>query len=506
MERYDTHDVPDPFACSMEAVKSLAARLSAPETAALDHAAVEHLIEQDGREILRRFFQDHLDLRARHEEQHPPARMVLGTDHEPRPHRETGHERQLTCLFGKVIVTRCAWRSRGRPNVHPADATLWLPRGRHSHGIKRLAVREAVRGSYQQAVAAITDRCGKVLGKRRAESLVASAAVDIDAFYRHKIASPCTADMPLVIQVDGKGVVMRPEALREATRRAAEAKKRQGRQARLAPGEKPNRKRMATIACVHDTVPAPRRAHDIVHPPGGRSGLREARPGPRAVNRWCTASLVHDPDEVIAEAFTQADDRDPGHLRPWLVLVDGARHQLDLIETEARHRNVKIHILIDFVHVAEYVWAAAHALHPVGSVEAETFAAQTLTAILHGHAARVADEMTARAGDERLTDAKRGSVEACVRYLTGHLDQLRYDTALEKGWPIATGSVEGACRHLIGDRLDITGARWGLAGAEAVLKLRAVHANDDLEAYLAYHHTREHQRTYPDQHHYQLDA
>ncbi|MGI5133898.1 ISKra4 family transposase [Streptomyces sp. CA-106110] len=503
MERYDTHDVPDPFACSMEAVESLAARLSAPETAELDHAAVEQLIETDGREILRRFFQDHLDLRAAREEQAPPPRAVFGPDREVRPYRERGHARQLTCLFGTVSVTRCAWRSRGLSNVHPADAQLSLPRGRHSHGVKRLAVREAVRGSYAQAVAAITDRCGPVLGKRRAESLTVEAAGDIDAFYHHKIASPCTADMPLVIQVDQKGVVMRPEALREATRRAAEAKKRQGRQARLAPGEKPNRKRMATIACVHDTHPAQRRPHDIVHPPGGRTRLRTVRPGPKAVNRWCTASLIHDPDDVIAEAFTQANDRDPGHHRPWLVLVDGARHQLDLVEAEAQRRNAKIHILIDFVHVAEYAWTAAHAFHPVGSLEAETFAAETLTAILHGHAARVAGEMTARAEKEQLTGAKRDSVDTCVRYLSGHLDQLRYDTALDKGWPIATGSVEGACRHLVGDRLDITGARWGLASAEAVLKLRAVHANGDLDTYLAYHHTREHQRTYPDQHHNQ---
>lgn len=152
MERYGTSDVPDPFACSMEAVKSLAARLSARETAELDHAAVEHLIEVDGREILRRFFQDHLDLRAVREEQHPPSEPVLGADGEKRPYRERGHERQLTCLFGKVTVTRCAWRSRGRANVHPADARLSLPRGRHSHGIKRLAVREAVRGSFAQAV------------------------------------------------------------------------------------------------------------------------------------------------------------------------------------------------------------------------------------------------------------------------------------------------------------------------------------------------------------------
>lgn len=191
MERYDTDDVPDPFACSMEAVKSLAVRLAAPETAALDHAAVEHLLETDGREILRRFFQDYLDLRAWREEQTSPDHEVLGADGEIRPYRETGHERQLTCLFGKVTVARCAWRSRGRANAHPADAQLSLPRGRHSHGIKRLAVREAVRGSYQQAVAAVTDRCGNVVGKRRAESLVVEAAVDIDAFYHHKIATLC---------------------------------------------------------------------------------------------------------------------------------------------------------------------------------------------------------------------------------------------------------------------------------------------------------------------------
>jgi hypothetical protein len=390
--------------------------------------------------------------------------------------------------------------------VHPADAQLSLPRGRHSHGIKRLAVREAVRGSFAQAISAITDRCGKVLGKRRAESLVVEAAVDIDAFYRHKIAPVCTADMPLVIQVDGKGVVMRPEALREATRRAAEAKQRRGRQARLAPGEKPSRKRMATIACVHDTVPAERRPHDIVHPPGGRSGLRTPRPGPKAVNRWCTASLIHDPGDVIAEAFTQAADRDRGHHRPWLVLVDGAHHQLDLIEAEARRRKATIHVLIDFVHVAEYVWTAAHAFHPVGSDAAETFAAEKLTAILHGHTARVTREMTTQAEEEQLTGSKREAVDTCVRYLTGHLARLRYDIALKNGWPIATGSVEGACRHLIGDRLDITGARWGLDSAEAVLKLRAVHANDDLDDYLTYHHTREHQRTYPDQRDYQLGA
>jgi hypothetical protein len=132
---------------------------------------------------------------------------------------------------------------------------------------------------------------------------------------------------------------------------------------------------MATIATVHDAHPARRRPHDIVHPPGGRSCLRTPSPGPKAVNRWCTASLIHDPADVITEAFTQADDRDRGRHRPWLVLVDGAHRQLDLIEAEARRRKATIHALIDFVHVAEYVWTAAHAFHPVGSEAAETFTA-----------------------------------------------------------------------------------------------------------------------------------
>ncbi len=106
--------------------------------------------------------------------------------------------------------------------------------------------------------------------------------------------------------------------------------------------------------------------------------------------------------------------------------------------------------------------------------------------------------MTTEAKRKQLPAARREAVDACRRYLTGHLDQLHYDTALDNGWPIATGAVEGACRHLIADRLDITGARWGLPGAEAVLRLRAIVANGDLERYWRFHTRKEHARIYPD--------
>jgi hypothetical protein len=434
--------------------------------------------------------QDHLDLRARKEE--AAARISAG---------------QLVVL-GPVRVTRVAYRGRGVSNMHPADAALSLPVGRHSRGLARLAVLEAVRGSFDQAQAAIERRCGKVLGKRRLEELVVAAAVDIAAFYVAKIPIPCTREIPLVIQADGKGVVMRPEALREATRRAAARTAAAGRRGRLAPGEKPNRKRMATVACVFDTVSAPRRPHDIIHPPGGRSETRPPRPGPKAERKWCTASVIRSPEQVVADAFDQAEARDPQRLRDWIVLVDGARHQLDLIHTEAARRGITVHVLLDFVQVAEYCWTAAHAFHPPGSREAETWATDRLTAILAAHADRAATEMSAQAAAEQLPASRREAVTTCHRYLTGHLDQLRYDTALKAGWPISTGAVEGACRHLIADRLDITGARWGLDGAEAVLPLRALITNGDFEDYWTFHTAREHQRLYPapDQQNYSLTA
>jgi hypothetical protein len=178
-------------------------------------------------------------------------------------------------------------------------------------------------------------------------------------------------------------------------------------------------------------------------------------------------------------------------------LYDSARHQLDLIGAETGRRGVTVHVLLDFVHVAEYVWAAAHAFHKSGTTEAEAWAADRLTAILAGQAAHIAAEMTSQVEREHLPPARREAVDACGRYLTGHLDQLHYDAALAAGWPIATGAVEGACRHLIADRLDITGARLGLHGAEAVLRLRAVLSNGDLDLYWRYHAAREHERLYP---------
>ena len=251
------------------------------------------------------------------------------------------------------------------------------------------------------------------------------------------------------------------------------------------------------MACVYDTEPAPRRPHDIIAPPGGRHGSRELRPRPKATAKWLAGSVVNDPASTIASAFDQAGARDPQHQRTWVVLVDGAEHQLGLIRAEAQRRDVTIHIVIDLIHVLEYIWKAAWSLHSPGDPAAEDWVAVKALAVLAGDSVRVAAEITAEADDAGLTTAQRAGADACVRYLTSNHDYLRYDQALAAGWPIATGVIEGACRHLIGDRLDITGARWGLQGAEAILTLRAVISNGDFDDYRRYHLAQEHQRLYP---------
>lgn len=205
-------------------------------------------------------------------------------------------------------------------------------------------------------------------------------------------------------------------------------------------------------------------------------------------------SVIAEPDEVIAQVFDHAEARDPTHTRTWVVLVDGAQHQLDLIRAEAARRKVTIHIVIDFIHVIEKIWACAWDLHKPADPAAEDWVATHALALLAGHTGQVATALDAQAAP--LPAHRRQQVDAAIRYLTGHAAFLRYDRALKAGWPIATGVIEGAVRHIVADRLDIGGARWGLAGAEAVLKLRAIVANGSFGEYWCFHLAHEHHRVH----------
>ncbi|MGB8379625.1 MAG: ISKra4 family transposase [Dermatophilaceae bacterium] len=367
-----------------------------------------------------------------------------------------------------------------------------MPAERHSHGIRKLAAVEASRGSFEEAAAAISRATGTAIGKRQVESLAARAAADVEDFYATRRPPPAPNTDLLVISADGKGIVMRPDSLRPQTAAKAAAASTKLK-TRLSKGEKRNRKRLAEVGAVYDLTPAPRTApevmaaHDQDHQPAA---------GPKAKNKWVTASVVDDAAEVLKAVFDEAERRDPSHTRAWVALVDGNNHQIDRVNAEAAARGVNVPILIDFIHVLEYLWAAAWCFFAEGDPAAEDWVRDRALAVLDGHARAVAAGLRRRASTARLPTPKRKKADQAAKYLVNKADYLDYPTALAAGWPIATGVIEGACRHLVKDRMDITGARWSAQGAEAVLKLRAVRTNDDFETYWHHHLEREHQRVH----------
>src|SRR4029453_10207026 len=407
--------------------------LGGEESAGCTHAELEARLQVEGRELLRQLLQDHLDVRAQRETR---LTEVVGADGVARGSAEAGRERDLATVFGDVAVQRVAYRKRGHANLHPADAALNLPKEIHSHGLRRLAAVESPRGSFAEAAAAVERATGQRLGNRQVEQLAQRAAVDFDHFYTSRRRQLCQAGDVLVLSCDGKGIVMRPEALRQATTKGG-GKGTAKLVTRLSKGEKRNRKRMAEVGCVYDATPVARTPADILpaadqqHPAGST--------GPVARGKWLLATVAHHAAEGIAAVVDEATRRAPGHRRTWVALVDGNTHQLHRIHTEAQARGARVTVVVDFVHLLEYLCGAAAGLSRGGA-------------------------------------------------------PLDYPPAVERGWPSATGVIEGACRHLVKDRMDLTGARWGLPGAEAILKLRALRSNGDFDQYWAPHLAREQQR------------
>jgi hypothetical protein len=499
MQEYEP--VPDgAFAKSRKCFGELEDWMASEAAAGLQHGELEEQLDVRGRELLRQLFQDRLDLTASREER---RHDVTGEDGVVRTRAEKGRTRPLVTKFGQVTVSRIAYRSPGRPNVHTLDATLNLPEEKHSHGLRKLAAVEAARGSIEAAGAAVTRATGVTIGKRQLQELARRAAAHVEAFYLWRVISPAPDGNPLVLTFDGKGIVMLPEALRPATAKAAAAS---GNKlaTRLSPGEKSGRKRMAELACVYDAVPVPRTPGDIITTPaqkrrkkkaqaakpGGKSKQRE----PQARGKWLTASVTDDIPAVIAAAFGEAERRDPGHKREWAVLIDGNNTQIEAVTAEAASRGVTVTIVIDFIHVLEYLWKAAWSFYDKGEPAAEEWVADQARKVLHGKARQVAAAIRRRATTYGYSPAERSGADECARYLENKKDYLDYATALKKGWPIATGIIEGACRSIVKDRMDITGARWGLEGAEAILKLRALIASGDFDDYWHYHLRREHER------------
>ncbi len=469
----------------------LVGRLDHEESRKLTHGEVEELIHAEGMELLRRLNQAYLDQRSTQE---PLRERVVGEDGVVRPHRREGCKRGLETRFGEVIVSRRGYGARGLESVFPLDAELNLPPNKYSHGLRDELAQEVIRGSFDEAVAHLNRSGGGRMAKRQAEEVAVHLSQDFDRFYNQPLESvPSEGDDEkiLVITADGKGIMMHPDSLREATRKAAEKQERK-QQTRLSPGEKGNRKRMATVVSVYEIDRYPRTAEQILdtdkHPD-------KKRPHPCHKRTW--ARVEEDLKEVIEQGFQEAMRRDPEQRMRWVVLTDGQEELLRQVYAGAKRYKVEITLVQDFAHVLEYLWKAGHALHPQDPEQREGWVLDRAEAVLEGKAQDVAVGLRRAATRKQLSQTERKPVDKAAEYIENNQVRLRYDQALAQGLPIATGVIEGACRHLVKDRMAITGARWGLERAEAILKLRSLKISGDLTAYMEFHFREEQRRNYP---------
>lgn len=480
----------DEFSAAIEHFQYMVASAGSMEMLQQEHGDVESWIEKESRELARRLLQGHLE---RREVEEVRQKDVIAMDGLARTHIRLACKRSLASVFGQVDVKRIGYGGRNTWSLFPLDADLNLPPDLYSHGLRKRVAEEASKNSFEDAVLSIGATTGYKINKRQVEELVVDIAQDFEDFYevRSSNEDENTKDL-LVLSFDAKGIVMRPDSLREVTRQAA-ANEEHKMKTRLSKGEKRNRKRMAEVATVY-TIARNRRSPESVV---GNKKRKRQKPKPKPTNKRVWASVVREPSAVIEEAFKEALRRDPNKERQWVILVDGQQQQLRYIRAcMERYELTAVPIVLDFVHVLEYLWKAAYCFEAEGTEEAEAWVQGRALKVLHGKCSDVAAGMRRSATKRNLNEEQRAPVDLCARYLLQNKEMLRYDENLRQGFPIATGVIEGACRHLINDRMALTGARWGLERAEAILKLRSLRSSGDFDEYWEFHKGRELERNH----------
>jgi hypothetical protein len=489
----------DPYSPAREHIESVIDWLDA-EAQELTHDQVETELSFRGRETLRRLLQGYMDRRAAVEQASPrPKGLPVGSE-------VRGRERDLETTFGQVEVPRRAIEVPEQDTEFPLDEALNLPADRYSLPLRKVAAEEAAQGAMQGAVDAVHKYTGGHVPKRQVEQLAVRAAQDFDAFFGSN-QRPANDTVPAgsleVLSSDCKGIRMIPSALREATRKTAEVANAAGTEASTGDpmasrGERNHDKRMAAVTANWEQERQPRTADEIL-----RRLDRRAHKQPRKkrvavlYNKLVRATVKKSLDDAIREMFEEAEQRDPKHQRDWVILIDGDEHQAAYIEAQAEARGVRVTIVRDLLHVLHYLWMAAMAIAHGVLARAHAWVRRQTTRLLTRTIVDVVAGIRQSATLARLTAKEREAVEKCAEYLLAHPSSVDYARFLAEGLPIATGVIEGACRHLVQDRMGITGARWGLESAEAVLRIRALISSGDWEDYWRFHTRQEHNRNYP---------
>jgi hypothetical protein len=291
----------------------------------------------------------------------------------------------------------------------------------------------------------------------------------------------------VVASADGKGIVMRRDPEDPAP------------PAHRTKGEKASQKRMATVGTVY-TVDRYRRTPEQVVAALFHDDPKSSKDRPRPCHKQVWASLLQDDccsgqDAVFTWLNWELRQRNAGQQKEMVYLCDGQETLWQAV-TEMLPATNAVEIL-DLLHVTPRLWKAAHVFHSEKSKEAETFVRERLLRVLNGKAAGVVAGLREMATKHALTGSKKKVIREVCGYLKNNLARMHYDEYLAAGYPIASGVIEGACRHLVKDRMERAGMHWTAAGAQAMLNVRSIFVGGQWEDYQDYRIRQETQRLYP---------
>lgn len=465
---------------------SLEKWLYSAEGHSLPLRGVEMVEKSRGRELLRLLLQAHVESRGDgdvgaairvHDPDSPEGYLVYTHKRE--------HIRHLITIFGKIYVKRVGYgMGGGVRSIHPLDQQLQLPERNYSYEIQRLVVKKAVQGPFEEVVDAVYEATGVRIPKRSAEKIVIDASVDFHGFYaRRRGTGGKRTGSILVGSIDCKGIPMVKSEL-------AEKKVRRGK------GQKAQKKKMATVATVFTQEPYIRTPEEVVQSLFQQGEVqKKSRPhkssGPQRKRVW--ASLKASKDWFINDVREEMDRRDPRRRKVRVVVSDGERA---LQRRACRMINEAI-LVLDLLHVLEKLWTAGHTLYGEGTDEAVDFVRQRALRILRGEVSQVVKGLRQIVTKRHLKGKKAEAILAVTEYYYRNKTRMRYNEYLAHGLPIASGSVEGACKNLIKDRMERSGMRWSSEGAEAMVKMRAVYLSKDFEEYWDWHIVQDQERLHP---------
>jgi hypothetical protein len=393
---------------------------------------------------------------------------------------EDPHARRYLSIFGELSIRRWVYAEREGRKIEaaPLDARLGLPADEFSYVLEDWLQRLCVKESFHEGVTSLRTLLGIAPSERAAEQMNQRLAESAARLHLHHGTPPPAEEGELLVATaDGKGVPMRRpllERVRSGPRRGK--------------GEKANKKQMAYVGAVY-SIDRYRRTADDVLDEVQRRERREERPIPQHKRVWAEMTHVRNGEsssgcrQLFAEMTVACLERDPNQRKTLVCLLDG---EAGLWSMQGQWLDWSVGIL-DLFHVLERLWLVAHCLHPEKSRGAEAYVAHHLRMLLEGKVGYVIGNFKRLLHENKVCGSQRKTVQAVITYYENNRAHMRYDEYLAAGYPIGSGVAEGACRHLVKDRLEQTGMRWTVNGAQAMLHTRAVYLNGQWDELLEYH-------------------